>query len=382
MSDAHRPCARLARRHLLQLGAVSAAALAFPALAQNRTIKLASTFDNSGPEKPIASGCFKGETAYFNAVNKAGGINGAKVELLMSDDQFKPDVAKANAQAFAADKSILGLLAPVGTRQAAAVMEAVHDMAIVGPITGTATLRKNSPPNVFWVRSSYDQEVDKLIRNALTLGITRIGIVHPNDPLGKSVLAAFERSMADAKLTPALVTTTPGTTSTEIEPAVQAAVKAAPQLMIMVMAGVVPLFVKAFRAAGGTSSLYGLSIGASTSNIEVLGAQARGIGFAIVVPSPFAPKHEIVRRYQTDMTASGWSDWSLPSLEGYINARVIAEGLKRAGPAVTRESLIASLDRIESLDLGGITISYGHGNRIGSQFVDVAVIGAEGRIVS
>lgn len=382
MSDAHRPCARPARRRILQLGAVSAAALAFPVLAQNRTIKLASTFDNSGSEKASGSGCFKGATAYFNAVNKAGGINGAKVELLMADDQFKPDLAKAHAQAFDADKSIIGLLAPVGTRQAAAVIETVRDMAIVGPNTGTAGLRKNSPPNVFWVRASYDQEVDKLIRNALTLGITRIGIVHPNDPLGKSVLAAFERSMADAKLTPALVTTTPGTTSTEIEPAVQAAVKAAPQLMIMVMAGVVPLFVKAFRAAGGTSSLYGLSIGASASNIEALGAQARGIGFAIVVPSPFASKHEIVRRYHTDMTASGWSDWSLPSLEGYINARVMAEGLKRAGATVTRESLIASLDRIESLDLGGITIGYGHGNRIGSQFVDVAVIGAEGRIVS
>ncbi|HEX3140300.1 MAG TPA: ABC transporter substrate-binding protein, partial [Rhizobacter sp.] len=367
---------------LLQLGAAGAAAMAFPALAQARTIKLASTFDNSGSEKPSGEGCYKGATAYFNALNKAGGINGAKVQLQMADDQFKPDLARANALALAADKSILGLLAPVGTRQVAAVMEAVKDMAIVGPNSGTATLRKSNAANVFWVRASYDQEVDKLIRTAITLGSTRIGIVHPNDPLGKSVLAAFERSMAEVKLTPAVVATTPSTNSTEFEAAVQEAVKAAPQVLIMVMAGVAPQFVKALRAAGSTSTVYGLSISASASNIAALGSQSRGLGFAIVVPSPFAAKHEIVRRYHVDMMASGWNDWSLPSLEGYINARVMAEGLKRAGSGVTRESLIASLDRVESLDLGGITISYGRGNRIGSQFVDVAVVGADGRIVS
>ena len=366
---------------LLTLGS-GVAALAAPAFAQVRNLRLASTFDNSGVEKANGSGCFKGAQAYFNAINKAGGISGSKVELIMADDQFKPDVAKTNAKAFDADKSILGLLTPLGTRQTAAVIESVTSMAIVGPNTGTAGLRKNSPPNVFWVRASYDQEIEKLIKTAVTLGTTRIGIVYPNDPLGKGVFAAFERSMAAAKLTPAVIATTPGTTSNEVDPAADAIAKAAPQTVIMVLAGVAPLFVKALRARGATSSIYGMSISASASNIEALGELGRGLGFAIVVPSPFAPKNDIVRRYQADMAASGWSDYSLPTLEGYINARITAEALRKAGPGVTRESLIASLEKIESLDLGGIRIGYGSGNRNGSTFVDVAVIGAGGRMMS
>ena len=150
----------------------------------------------------------------------------------------------------------------------------------------------------------------------------------------------------------------------------------------MVLAGVAPLFVRALRKLGGSSTLYGLSISASASNIEALGSLGRGLGFSLVMPSPFAPKYEIVRRYQTDMTASGWTDYSLPTLEGYINARIVAEALRRAGANVTRESLIASLERIESLDLGGMRIGYGTGNRIGSNFVDVAVLGTDGRILS
>ena len=370
------------RRDLLRAAAASAAGIAFPALAQGKVLKLGSTFDNSGVEKANGSSLFKGATAHFNAVNKAGGINGSKVELVLADDQFKPDVAKANALAFAADASILGLLTPLGTRQTAAVMGAVTSLAIIGPNTGTAELRKASPPNLFWIRASYDQEVEKLIRTASTVGITRIAMVHPNDPLGKSVLAAFQKTMAALKLEPVAIATTPGTTSTEVDPAALALAKAAPQLVIMALAGVVPLFVKAFRQAGGSSTLYGLSIGASAANIAALGEQGRGVGFSIVVPSPFAPKHAIVRHYQEDMAASGWSDYSLPSLEGYINARVAAEGLRRAGAGVSRDSLIAALDRIEALDLGGLRIGFGKGNRIGGNFVDVAVIGQDGRMLS
>jgi branched-chain amino acid transport system substrate-binding protein len=155
-------------------------------LAQARTLRVASTFDNSGVEKANGSGAHRGASAYFNALDRSGGIGGAKVELLMADDQFKPDLAKQNALA------LLALLSPLGTRQTAAMMEAVTSMAIVGPITGTAGLRKSSPPTVFWVRGSYDVEVEKLIATAATLGQQRIAFVYPNDPLGKSVLAGFE----------------------------------------------------------------------------------------------------------------------------------------------------------------------------------------------
>lgn len=372
----------LLRRDFIALGGVAAASIAVPALAQSRTLRIGCTFDDSSVEKANGSGNFRGGSAYFNAVNKAGGIGGTKVELIKADDQFKPDIAKTNALAFQADPSILAMLTPLGTRQTSAIMGAVQDMAVVGPNTGTAALHKSSPPNVFWVRASYDAEVEKLIRTAVTLGMTKIGIVYPKDPLGMSVLAGFQKAMAEVKLEPVVMATTPGTTSAEVEPAAQAIAKAQPQMVVMVLAGVVPLFVKALRAAGGTSTIYGLSISASPANITAMGDSGRGLGFAMIVPSPFATKNELVRRYQLDMTASGWTDYSIPTLEGYTNARVLAEGLRRAGPKVTRASLIAALDSITGFNLGGMTISFGNGNRNGGNFVDVGVLGAGGRLVS
>lgn len=374
---------RMRRRELItRMGSAAVLAIATPVSAQGRTVRIGCTFDNSGVERANGSGAFRGATALFGALNRTGGIAGAKVELVLADDQFKPDLTQQHARTFDDDASIVAMLSPLGTRQTAAAMEVVKDMAIVGPITGTAGLRKTSGPNVFWVRASYDQEIDKLIKTAVTLGFNSIGIVYPNDPLGKGVFAAFERSMVAARLTPTVVATTPGTTSPEVAPAAEAVVKASPQLVLLGFAGMSPAFVRALRERGGTSAVYGMSISASAANIEAMGELGRGFGFSIVVPSPFAPKFEIVRRYQADMAASGWTDFSLPTLEGYINARVLAEGLRRAGPDPKREALKVALEKIESLDLGGMRVGYGASNRQGSAFVDVAVLGEKGRILT
>lgn len=372
----------LSRRTALHIVAAMAAGVGAPSLAQARTWRIGSTSDHSAVERANGTANSKGAQACFAALNRAGGLHGAMLELVHADDQFKPEQAKAHALSFQADRSILGLLSPLGTRQTAAVMESVRDMAIVGPITGTSGLRKASPPNVFWVRAAYDQEVERLVGTAVTLGIARIGLVCPDDPLGNSVQAAFAQAMAAVRLEPHVIAKTPSTTSIEVRAAVDAIAKAQPQMVIMGLAGVVPVFVKAVRAAGIASSLYGLSIGASSSNLEALGPAGRGIGFALVVPPPNAPKFEVVRRYQADMRASGWEDFSLPSLEGYINALVLVEGLRRAGPQADRAGLIAALDKLEAHDLGGMRVSYGKGNRAGSRFVDVAVIGQDGRLLS
>jgi branched-chain amino acid transport system substrate-binding protein len=376
---------RISRRRTLRMvaGAAAAVGLPFTTRAQGKVLRVGATFANSGPEKVNGAGLFEGSSAYFAAVNRSGGINGMKVELVAVDDKFNPDAAKQNALAFHADPGMLAILHPLGTRQVAAVMDAVPDMAVVGPNTGTVALRKKAAPNTFWVRASYDEEIDKLILAAATLGVTKIGLVHPKDPLGAGLLAGFNAACEKYRIKPAVIATTPSTISPEVEPAAVEIAKVAPQVVIMGLgAGTSPLFLRALRKAGGASTVYGLSIAMSTQNVRDLGELSRGVGFSIVMPLPFATKHEIVRRYQSDMVAFGSKEFSLPSLEGYVDARVLAEGLRRAGPAPTRAGVINALEQIESLDLGGFRVGFGKGRRDGSHFVDIAVIGSQGRFLS
>jgi len=363
-------------------GAAAALGCTSSIFAAGRALRIGTTLDNSGVEKANGSGLHAGAMAYFDAVNRAGGVNGAKLELLLADDQFNPDRARRNALAFDADPSVIAMLHPLGTRQTAAVIESISDMAVVGPSTGTTGLRKKSGANVFWVRTTYDQEIEKLVATAVTLGMGNIGMVYPNDPLGQSLLAAFKASMSKFNLKPGVIATTPNTTSPDVDAAAQQLAAAAPQIVIMGLAGTAVAFVRALRKAGGTSTVYGLSIGASAANISALGEQARGLAFSIVVPSPFASKNEVVRSYRAHMQAHGSTEYSLPSLEGYINARVLVESLRRAGANPTRESVMAALGRLDVLDLGGLRVGFGKGKREGCNFVDLAVIGARSRMLA
>lgn len=351
------------------------------ASASGKTLKVGCTLDSSGAEKANGAGLHVGASACFEALNKSGGIGSARVELLQLDDKFNPEVAKTNALALVADPAVVALLHPLGTRQTAAVIEAAQGLAIVGPLTGTVGLRGKSGPNVFWVRANYAQEIEKLVATATVLGMTRIGIVHPNDPFGLPLLAAFKAAIARHQLTPAVIATTPNTISPDVEPAALEIARSAPQVVIMALAGTAPSFVKALRSAGAASSVYGLSIGASAANLTSLASFSRGMGFSIVVPSPFSTKFEVVRRYQVDMVASGQTEFSLPSLEGYLNAKVLAEGLRRAGPMTNRDSVLKALAGLEAFDLGGVRVSYAGGRREGGAFVDVAAVGTGGRLL-
>lgn len=372
------------RRLLCGLAGVAAGSLAGPALAQGagKTLRIASTVDLSHTEKVIGMAIKAGAEACLRAVNAAGGIHGARVELVTRDDRFDPAAAKANAKAFQGDEDMLAILHPEGTRQAAAVMEAAPDMAIVGPISGTMALRAKPVGNVFYVRANYDDEMTKLVAAAHTVGHRNIGMIHADDPFGHSLLTAFSAACNALGIKPAVVATTPATTSLEVEPAAKRVAEAAPQMVIVGLAGTMPQMVRALRGAGFGSTIYGMSVGASTANIEALGPLARGLGFSVVVPSPFAVRHRLVREYQRDLKAAGSEDYTLPGLEGYVNARVLLEGMRRAGANPSREAVLAALGKMGDLDLGGMRFNYSNGRREGGHFVDLVVVGSENRLLS
>ena len=66
-----------------------------------------------------------------------------------------------------------------------------------------------------------------------------------------------------------------------------------------------------------------------------------------------------------------------------MNARVLIEGLDRAGKDVTQPKLRAALAGIRNLDLGGFVVDYsGQAPYVGSRFIDLGVLGSTGRFIA
>jgi ABC-type branched-subunit amino acid transport system substrate-binding protein len=126
----------------------------------------------------------------------------------------------------------------------------------------------------------------------------------------------------------------------------------------------------------------GLSVTLTSDGLKQLGEAGSGLAVTMVMPDPNRAKTALVREYQAAMRAKGVQEFSLGTLEAYVNARVLAEGLERAGPDPTRSKLRTALASIRNLDLGGLTIDYGgQAPYVGSRFVDMGVLNAAGRFM-
>ena len=372
------------RRHWLATAGATAVALGAPwvARAQSQTLKVAATFANTGVEGFNGQGLHQGAKAYFDAVNRAGGINGRHIELLAADDEFNAAKARDNARKFAADANVLALIHPQGTRQTGEIMQAIKDLPVIGPNTGAAALHRSGARNVFWVRTNYDLEVERLVRMADNLGLNKLGLVYPDDPFGQAVLESFNIALAKRKIEAVGVASTPGTASLEVGPAAAKLAKLPVQVLVMSLAGATPAFYSAYRNAGGASMCFGLSVGGTANNVAQLAKGVTRPTFSVVVPAPNANKFELVRHYRRDMQAAGYEGESLVSLEGYVDALVLAEGLRRAGPKPDRESLTAGLEGLSNFDIGGLRLNFGKGVREGNTYTDIVSIGADGRLIS
>jgi branched-chain amino acid transport system substrate-binding protein len=85
--------------------------------------------------------------------------------------------------------------------------------------------------------------------------------------------------------------------------------------------------------------------------------------------------------HQKIMKSMGVATYSFAGMEGFINARVTVEGLRRAGRNLTRERFISAMETMKLYELGGYTVNFSSENHEGSRFVDLTVISRDGRFL-
>ena len=123
------------------------------------------------------------------------------------------------------------------------------------------------------------------------------------------------------------------------------------------------------------------TIGWSPIVVKSLGANARGVIVTQVFPSERSIAFAMVKEAQAMVSAKAGAALSPAMLEGFAAAKVLVEGLQRAGKNPTRERLRAALEGIKNFNLGGLEIGYGPDDHTGLEFVDLSIVGADGRFM-
>lgn len=348
------------------------------------TITLGMSAPFSGPNGAYGKEMKEGALAYFAQLNAAGGINGRKVELVTLDDGYETDKAVANTRKLINEHKVFALMAFYGSSPTTEAMKVFSEarVPLIGTISGAGSLRNPVNRYMFHLRASYADETEAIVNHLVGLGITNIAVFYQNDGFGKSGLEGVTATLAHHKLKPVAVGSIERN-SLEVGPAVAQIAKANPQAVIMAtLYKPSAEFVRQMRKAGQMPQFSTLSpVGADLLVGELGAKDAHGIGISQVMPYPWNDTLPVVKEYQKALQSfAKHGNYSYYGIEGYINAKVMTEALKKAGKEPSREKLVSILEG-GSVDVGGYRVTYTSTNHNGSRFVDLTVLGRDGRIL-
>lgn len=353
------------------------------------TITLGMSSPFSGPNGAYGQDMKNTITTYLEQVNKAGGVNGRKIELVALDDGYETERTVANTRKLIDESKVFALLQYYGSSPTTQAMNDVFGPAkvpLVGTISGAGTLRqtvRENPNNryMFNVRASYADETDAIVNQLVGLGLKNIAVFYQNDGFGLSGLEGVKSALKKHNLEPSAVGTVERN-SLDVDAAVKQIAKAAPQAVVMVtLYKPTAAFVKAMRKINQNPQFMTLSPVGADLLVKELGNDARGVGISQVMPYPFNDTTPIVREYQRLMQSTKSNNYSYYGMEAYVTAKVMIEAIRRAGKELTRDKLVQTLESMTSYDVGGFRVSFNGNERTGSRFVDLTVVGSGGRVL-
>ncbi len=344
------------------LPAILTVGLICPMAGNADTLKIGMSTALDGPAKGLGQNVRLGVEAYFNEINSAGGINGNKLKLTALDDGYEPSRAGPNMRQLIEKDGVVAVIGNVGTPTAIVTVPIANKKKtlLFGAVTGAGVLRK-SPPDRYIInyRASYAEETAAMISGLLKSGIKpeEIALFTQKDGYGDAgyngaVKALKSQSFQD---TNKLAHGRYKRNTTNVEEGLGIILDADVEPKAIIMVGAYKpcaKFIKLAKEDLPDVLFLNVSFVGSIPLLNELGDKAENVIVTQVVPhfndpTPGVAEYRTaLKTYKADMQPG------FLSLEGYLAAKILAEGIKAAGAKVTRESIIDGLESLSSIDVG------------------------------
>lgn len=349
--------------------------------AQADKIILGQSAAFTGPAAQLGIQFHQGAKVYFDQVNAQGGIGKRLIEIRNLDDGYEPDRCAENTRKLIAD-DVFALFGYIGTPTSIAALPlATKDkVPFIAPFTGAMALRDPFNKYAFHVRASYNDETALIVRQLTGLGLKKIAVFYQNDAYGKAGLDGVTLALAAQNLKPVALATVERNT-VNVAGAVKTLVAAGPDAVVQIGAyKACAAFIREARKAGYGGTFYNVSFVGTQALADELGKDGAGVVVSQVMPSPYNTARPIAREFVDAVKAAGNAQANFSSMEGYVAAKVLVDGLKRGGAKVSRESLIAGLEGMGGQSLGGFSVSFSPTDHVASSFVELSMLTGDGRV--
>ena len=322
-----------------------------------------------------------GANLAFEAVNAQGGVSGRKIRLVSLDDELVPAKAVANYEKLLGEHRAFAFFGCVGSGTTAAAARLLLESG--APLVGAYAVADSARDKVggagYFVRATFARETQALVQHLTTIGVTQIAVAALDNPGGAEVVKLAEAALASHQLKAVAAVAVKGDGSNAAAAGKTLADSKA-QAVIMYLGGAGGgELMKSNWAAGGRHMFYGMSIVPGDVTAKVVGDQTNGLAISQVVPYPWGEVDAVAREFRQLAERAKVSIGYL-GYEGYVNALVMIEALKRTGRELTRPRLHATLKGLK-LRLASMDIDFTGGNNTGSRFVEMVRVTKEGRFL-
>ncbi len=345
-----------------------------------REIRIGMSAAFKGASAGLGTELYRGAQAYYAEVNARGGVHGRAIGVVALDDDYNPLPCIRNTIDLVEKERVFFLSNYVGTptlTRALPVIKRYGDVVLVGNFTGAQPQRE--PPyvdQVFNIRASYRQEMMALVERFWQQGARRFGVFYQVDAYGRSGTDGVARGLAlrGARIVAEATYRRGARFEDDMTPAAKALREAGVDVVLCTGAYQgCGAFVRSVRDLGWTVPVSNLSFVGSDAMLALLLKHGRETGrdyTRALVNSQVVPSYDdvtlpAVGEYRTLMDKHSPAvpeslrdpkytpqRYSFISLEGFINAKVVVEALRRAGVNPTRASLRQALESLRALDLG------------------------------
>jgi branched-chain amino acid transport system substrate-binding protein len=327
----------------------------------------------SGPSQSLGQNLLRGSVAYFDLINQAGGIHNQRISIVLKDDRYEPDPAVQNTNELIKNDKVFFLFDYVGTPTLTRVLPLLkyyekEKIVNVAQFTGADPQRK--PPYdkfVFNIRASYREETRALVQYLYYKGHRRIGFLGQADAYGKSGELGVTDALAELSLTPVGIASYRRNQPFEASMTAQVSIlrQAGADAVIAVgVYGPCAAFIRDARMAGWDIPIANVSFVGAEVLLQKLQLVSKATGKDLsanlinsqVVPSPQDTRYSLVSDYRAHLSPE---TRGFVTLEGWLNAVVVSEALRRAGPAPSREDFIRAMESLHGWDPGlGVNLEF------------------------
>ena len=347
----------------------------------DNTVTFGMSVPLTGPESAAGTALREGAETYLHYVNDNGGVAGRRVRLLALDDANDPSRAVNNAKSLLTEGSVLALMSCYGSRSAEAVLPLLgaSETPLIGVASGAESLRQPLHRYLFNLRAGDQDEADAMMFQLDTEGLARIALFYQHDGSGISRLAGVKRSMAKLAQRPAVVVSTDPDASGIAKAASDIAASHVQAVIIITSARIAVEFMQQMQKIGAYPQLMALLAQSEIDALKQFGGKGRGLGVTQVMPDLGNTGLPATKLYLSLLKQYGHSVGSSYGLEGFLTAKLSIEALRRTGRSPTRQKLVLALEN--EYDLDGYRLNFSPDNHNGSHYVEMTVVGPDGKLL-